>query len=173
MRACTEGHMNRIAIVLAATLVAGTALADGPAAGTAPNAAAHGAPAGKPHAPATATASLRPGAATVTVRFDSPASEVNIEVSGVDGLVVTSAASPVQGGRFARGQTATFDVAFTEGPGRSHLAVSVTGSFAGARRNRVQTFAVGSPIANQQKPEVPATTDSLGQRIKVMPADGK
>ena len=165
--------MNRIAVALAAILATLPALADGPAAWTASKAAARGVPAGKPHAPATATAQLRPGSATVTVRFDSPASDVTIAVNGVDGLVVTSAASPVQGGRFARGQKATFDVSFSEGPGRSHLAVSVTGSFAAARRNMVQTFAVGSPTAEQQKSAVPATNDSLGQRIKVMPADGK
>jgi hypothetical protein len=163
--------MSRIAVAAVAALLASSALAEGQ--GPAPKAVAPRAPQGKPQAPATVAARLGPGTATVTVRFSSPATDVSIDVHGVDGLMVTSAATPVSGVRFARGETVTFDVAFTEGPGRSHLAVAVSGSFAGGRRATVQTFAVGTPTPEQLKASVPATTDSTGQRIKVMPAEGR
>ncbi len=166
--------MNRTAIALLAALLAFPALADGPAAKPAAKAkAAAKAPVGKPRAGATATAVMADGRATVTVRFDSAATDVAIGVRGVDGLAVTSDATPLSGARFQRGQTATFDVAFTPGPGRSHLVVDMSGNFGGQVRSSIQTFAVGTPTAEQLKPAAPATTDSTGQRIKVMPADGK
>jgi hypothetical protein len=155
--------MNRMSLAIAALLLAPPALAGDLAAKT-------GAPAGKPRAPVTVTARTAPGSATVTVRFGSAASDVNIEVHGVDGLAVTTAASPVSGARFARGQTVTFDVGFTEGPGRSYLAVGVTGTFASGRRTAMSAVAVGKPTPEQLKQGPPAMTDSLGQRIKVLPS---
>lgn len=163
--------MNRTAIALLAALLALPALADGPSPKQSVKAAR--APAGKPRAPASVTARIGSGLATVTVRFDAAASDVTIGVGGVDGLTVTSDPSPLTGGRFTRGQTVTFDVGFAPGPGRSHLAVTVGGTFAGQQRHVAQTFAVGTPTPEQLKPAVPATTDSTGQRIKVMPGDAK
>lgn len=160
--------MTRIAAALLAALLALPALADGPSSAKAARASP-----GKARAPATVTARIGSGAATITVRFDAPATEVSIGLGGVDGLAVTSDPTPLSGGRFRRGQTVSFDVAFTPGPGRSHLAVTVGGTFAGQERHVAQSFAVGSPTAEQLKPAVPATTDSTGQRIKVMPAGGQ
>jgi hypothetical protein len=37
----------------------------------------------------------------------------------------------------------------------------------------VASFAVGTPTPDQLKPVGTSTTDSAGQRIKVMPVDGK
>ena len=163
--------MNRIALVAATLLLAVPALADGPAAPAKP-------PApktvnGKPQAPVSVTARVGRGAATVSVRFHSAATEATVDVRGVDGLAVTSDPSPLSRGRFARGEAVTFDVAFTEGPGRSQLVVSVSGDFGGARRSTVATFAVGKPTPDQLKPVGSSTTDSAGQHIKVMPVDGK
>jgi hypothetical protein len=163
--------MIRTAIALLAALLALPALADGPAPKQ-PAKAARASP-GKARAPATASARIGNGVATVTIRFDAPATDVTIGAGGVDGLTVTSDPTPLTGGRFARGQSVAFDVAFTPGPGRSHLAITVGGTFAGQQRHVAQTFAVGSPTADQLKAAVPATTDSTGQRIKVMPSDGK
>lgn len=157
--------MNRTAIALLAALLALPTLAADPA-----GKGAAQTPAGKPRAPASATARIGDGMATVTVRFDSPASDVTLAVSGLDGLTVTSDPTPLTGGRFRRGQTVTFDVGFTPGPGRSHLALTIGGTFGGQQRNVSQTFAIGSPTAEQQKPAVPPVTDSQGQRIKVMPS---
>jgi hypothetical protein len=125
---------------------------------------------GKPQAPATITAKVEPGRASVTVRFHSAVTDAAVEVHGVDGLVVTSAAVPLSGGRFRQGESVTLDVAFTEGDGPGQLAVSVTGTFGGARRNATTAFVTRSPTPGQLKPSG-ATTDSTGRRIKVLPAE--
>lgn len=161
--------MNRIATAASALLLALPALAADPG-GSSKGA---GVPPGKPSAPVTVSARLASGRATVTVRFRSPASDVAIEVHGVDGLSVTSSPTPLAGGRFARGQSVTFDVDYTPGPGRSHLAVAVAGRFGTAVQRAVSSFAVGQPTAEQLKPAAPPVTDSAGQRIKIMPAEGK
>lgn len=157
--------MNRIAVALAALLLALPALANGGKKGAVTRTVQ-----GKPQAPVSVTATISPGRATVTVRFHSAATEAAIEVHGVDGLAVTSAASPLAGGRFARGQAVTFDVAFAEGPGRSHLAVAVSARFGGMVRSTVASFAVGQPTPEQLKAAGKATTDSAGRRIKVLPS---
>lgn len=161
--------MNRTLAVAAALLVSLPALA------AAADAAAQkpGAPAvqGKPQAPVTVSAALAAGRATVTVRFHSPATDVAVEVHGVDGLVVTSDATPLSGGRFARGQTAKLDVTFTEGADPGQLTVVVTGNFSGAKRMASASFATRPPTPEQLKAGRTATTDSTGRRIKVMPAE--
>jgi len=165
--------MNRIAAAVLAALLALPALADGPAPKAIAKKGAAKAPVGKPRAPATATARIGAGVATVTVRFDSAATDASVAVHGVDGLVVTSDASPISGGRFARGQTVAFDVAFTPGVGRSNLVITIGGTFTGRQQHVSQTFAVGTPTPEQLKPATPPVTDSDGQRIKVMPGATK
>jgi hypothetical protein len=123
---------------------------------------------GKPTAPVTIEGRLSDGTGRVTVRFEADAKGVRIEVHGAEGLAVTSAATPVERGAFARGETAAFDVAFAPGPGRSYLTVNVTGKFHGAgRRVAVASFPVGEPTAEQR--EAGGTViDSGGERIKVV-----
>lgn len=168
--------MNRTAAAVAALLLALPASAASPAGKPVP-AAATGGPAqashGKVAAPVRVTTQLRAGGATVTVRFLSAASDVSIEARGLDGLTVTSAGSVLSGGRFARGESLRFDVLFAEGPGRSQLAVSVSGRFGPAIRSAVASFPIGRPSAEQQKAAGSATTDSSGQRIKVLPAEAR
>jgi len=163
--------MNRIALASATLLAAFPVLADGPQAAPPATATAAKTVHGKPQAPVSVTARLGAGAATVTVRFHSAATDASVEVHGVDGLAVTSDATPLSGARFGRGEAVTFDVAFTAGAGRSHLAVGVSGSFGGTRRSTVASFAVGKPTPDQLKPAGTAATDSKGQPVKVMPAD--
>lgn len=126
---------------------------------------------GKPQAPVTVSAKLDAGRATVTVQFHSAATAVTVEVHGVDGVVVTSAAVPFSGGRVARGQAVTFDVAYTEGPTPGLLAVSVNGDFPSGMRIATASFATGRPTPAQLKSAAPAATDSTGRRIKAMPAE--
>jgi hypothetical protein len=162
--------MNRMAIAASTLLFSLPVLANGPGpvAGK-KDAAARSVP-GKPQAPVSVTARLAAGRATVTLRFHSAARDVAVEVHGTDGLTVTGDPNPLSGGRFAAGQSVTLDVAFAEGPGRSHLAVSVSGTFGSAARSTVASFAVGQPTAEQQKAAGEVTTDSTGKRIKVLPA---
>ena len=161
--------MNRVLAVAAALLVSLPALAA--AADPAPQ--KPGAPAahGKAQAPVTVSASLAAGRAAVTVRFHSPATDVGIEVHGVDGLVVTSDATPLSGGRFARGETAKLDVAFTEGAEPGQLTVVVSGTFSGARRMASTSFVTRPPTPEQLKAGRNVATDSSGRRIKVMPVE--
>jgi hypothetical protein len=126
----------------------------------------------KVSAPVTVDAQLGDGQAHVTVRFSAPASNVKINVYGVDGLVVKSAATPVDGSTFTEASTTSFDVAFTPGPGRSNLVVAVNGSFRGSQRSSVLSFAVGTPSAEQQQSAGTVVTGDDGQRIKIMPANG-
>jgi hypothetical protein len=103
----------------------------------------------------------------VTVRFTAPATDVRVDVTGVDGLTVTSAPTPIEGASFDRGAEASFDVAYAAGPGRSHLAVAVSGAFPAGRRATVASFAVGTP-SEQQKAATGVVQDSDGERVKIV-----
>lgn len=165
--------MNRMALAVLPGLV--TLLLAGACTSPAKSAAntATGPETAKASAPVTVNAELSDGQAKVTVRFEAPATNVKVSVYGVDGLVVKSAAMPVDGASFVKDAVATFDVAFTPGAGRSHLAVAVTGSFQGGERSSVSTFAIGAPSPEQQKGPGTVVTGDDGQPIKVMPADGQ
>jgi hypothetical protein len=126
----------------------------------------------KMSAPVTVNAQLQEEQGRITVRFDSPATDVKINVFGVDGLVVKSPATPVNGSNFTQASVTTFDVAFTPGEGRSHLVVSVSGSFNGAQRTSVSSFSIGTPTAAQLKSPGNVVTGDDGQRVKIMPANG-
>ena len=142
-------HRTAIAATSLALALAAGACARQPAAPASP---AAGAFRGKPSAPVSIDARLAAGTARVTVRFDADAKDVRIDVHGVDGLSVASAPTPVEHAAFARGESTSFDVTFAPGPGRSHLAVTVSGSFHGdGRRATVASFAVGEPTPEQRK----------------------
>lgn len=159
--------MTRPALAAVAALLA---LALAACARSSPGAPPHEAPPGpgKPAAPVSVTADLSRGAARVTVRFDADAKAARIAVFGADGLAVTSAAEPLGTRAFSRGESAAFDVAFTPGPGRSRLVVSVSGTFHGAgKRTRTVSFEVGEPTAEQLRG--PGTVvDAGGERIRVV-----
>ncbi len=168
--------MNRTTAAVAALLLAVPALAASPQGKPVPapkKATTTQTFRGKAQAPVTVTAQLAAGGATVTVRFLSAATDVSIEARGLEGLSVTSAGTVLSGGRFARGESVTFDVAYAEGPGRSQLVLAVSGRFGPATRSTVASFPVGQPTAEQQKASGSATTDSTGQRIKVLPAESR
>lgn len=161
--------MNRIALA-----VTTAALALGAAAGCARQAPASPEPSaaparGKPGAPVAIDAQLQAGSGRVTVRFDADARDVRIDVHGAGGLTVTSGAAPVERGAFARGASASFDVTFTPGPGRSSLAVVVGGKFQGAgKRAAVASFAVGEPTPEQLEAGGTVVEGPDGERLKVV-----
>jgi hypothetical protein len=171
--------MNRPVLAIFAAILAAPAAACScsqktdaaakPAAATSPaSAAPH-----KVQAPVAIDATLGDGTARVTLRFTAPATGVEVNVHGVDGLVVTSAPRLAEGATFTAGEEAAFDVAFTPGLGRSHLAVSVEGLFAGAHRAQVVSFAVGKPSSAAEKAG-PARTEGEGaDRVKVMPGGNR
>lgn len=126
---------------------------------------------GKMQAPVVVNAQFEESSARVTVRFDAPATGVRVNVHGLDGLVVTSQPTLADNVNFPQATTATYDVAYTRGAGRSHLVVSVSGEFKGAQRSRVATFAIGTPTDSQRSSNATKAEGAEGERIKVMPAD--
>jgi hypothetical protein len=162
--------MNRKVLAVLTGLVALSAPLACSSSKTNPGPTDGSAEAGKPSAPVKVDAELAEGQARVTLRFDAPASDVRVNVSGVDGLEVKSAATPVEGASFVEAGSTAFDVAFTPGQGRSHLVVAVSGTFRGSHQTKVASFSVGEPSAEQQQRTGNTQTNSDGQRIKVMPS---
>lgn len=162
--------MNRKALAVLTGLIALTAPLACSSSKTNPGPTGGSAEAGKPSAPVAVDAELAEGQARVTLRFDAPATDVRVNVSGADGLQVKSAATPVDGASFVEAGSTAFDVAFTPGQGRSHLVVAVSGSFRGSHLVKVASFSVGEPTAEQQQRPGNTMTTSDGQRIKVMPS---
>jgi hypothetical protein len=161
--------MTRTTLALVAAFALPALACCGPSdARAAPQRAAAPTERGKLDAPVVVEAALDAGTAHVTVRFASPATDIRVDVSGVDGLTVTSAATPIQGASYDRGAVASFDVAYAAGPGRSHLAVAVSGAFPGGRRATVASFAVGTPSAEQQKAATGVVEESDGERVKIV-----
>lgn len=162
--------MNRMTFAVLPGVLALLALAacsSSPKSTPAPEPAVHG----KMEAPVVVNAEMEDSSARVTVRFDTPATGVRVSVHGVDGLVVTSPPTLADGVNFPRDTTASYDVAFERGAGRSHLVVSVSGEFKGAQRMRVASFAIGTPTDSQRSSSTTKAEGANGERIKVMPAD--
>lgn len=130
-------------------------------------------PAGKNRAPVTLDVQMKDGVAHVTLSFQAAAQDVNVAVKGVDGMVVTGPLTLVESGRFSAGQTATFDVAYVPGPGRSNLSIAVIGTFNGSRLGTTAMYGVGTPTEEQKRTPGEIATDSNGQRIKVLRAADK
>jgi hypothetical protein len=147
--------------------------ADEPGPATAKASARKGSP-GKPRAPVRVEAAIAAGTAHLTLHFEGTGSDVSVRVYGVRGLRVTSEERPVTGASFAPGDVKELDVRFTAPEGRAHLAVQVSGTFAGGPRSTVQSFAVGEPSAAQKQEAARGTVRTPeGERIKALPAQEK
>jgi hypothetical protein len=120
--------------------------------------------------PVTITAALAEGKAIVTLRFDQAGADVTIGFRGLDGLAVNGV-SPIGKTQFRKGETLVLEVLVSPGPGRSHLAVDISGTFRGQPRLGVSTFAIGKPTPEQEKAGSANTlTTREGQRLKILPA---
>ncbi len=155
--------MNRIAHAAFAALLAlspALACANGKAAPAA----------GKARAPVTIEADLSGDTAKVTIRFDRAGKDVRVHVRGLEGLAVTSEATPVQADRVEKGELASFEVTFTPGSGQSFLSVAVSGNFGGGRRATSVSFPVGEKSAEQRKGTGTVIEGPEGERVKVLPS---
>ncbi len=122
-------------------------------------------------APVTIAARLSADSGRVTVRFEADAEDVRVEVFGAGGLEVTTSGVPVEGARFARGDSLALDVGFAPGPGRSSLVVAVTGGFrGGAHRASVANFDVGMPTQEQRNGPGAIVQGADGERLHVVGA---
>lgn len=106
--------------------------------------------------------------ATVRLLFEVDTHGLEVEIYGVDGLHVSSAASVTHGHR--AGDAVTIPVTFTAPAGAlSYLAVHVTGTFDGRSDRAVVTFPVGQATAESDAaPDV--VEDHEGQRVHVREA---
>jgi hypothetical protein len=125
----------------------------------------------KQQAPVRVEASLAASGAELTITFLTAAQGVEVRLGGTDGLKVSGAEAPIQGGVYTAGQQVKLAVGFTPGPGQSHLAVFVSGTFHGQRRVSARSFAVGKKSAAQLAVDrAGLQTDSRGQKVRVMQA---
>lgn len=139
-------------------------------------ATASGARTDKPSAPVVIDGQLEAGKATLNVGFRTDASDVTIDVWGVDGLTVTSMGitkngQPVSQSRFARGEHVDVNVSFTAPSDvRTNLAIRVRGTFGSSVRERVQSFTVNAdaPPATTAPGDVRVGPD--GTPVRVMRA---
>lgn len=131
----------------------------------------------KPSAPVVVEGKVEATKATLSVGFVAEATDVNVEVWGVDGLVVTNSAV-TRGGqavtlpsRFAKGEHVDVEVTFTAPTTvRTNLAIKVRGTFGGKTREHVQSFTVNKdlPSATPAPGEVKVGPD--GTPVRVMKA---
>ncbi|MDC3961207.1 hypothetical protein [Polyangium jinanense] len=122
----------------------------------------------KPGAPVKVEGRLASSSAVLTIDFEESASEVSVEVWGVDGLVVTSAKEPVQNREFGRGEKASVEVSFTAPATRADLAVRVRGTFDGRVRERVQSFTVNAEAPSLTQPPGEVRMGPDGRPVRVM-----
>ncbi len=103
---------------------------------------------GKPTAPVDLKAELFASQAKVTMHLEEDGTDLAVSAWGLDGLEVGSpAAFTPKISR--RGENETFVIPMTPGEGRSNLAVSISGTFHGAKLQRVATFSIGTGPVKQ------------------------
>jgi len=95
---------------------------------------------GKPAAPVELTSEVTPTHARLNVRFEAAAEQATITVSALDGLTLTLAPEAAPRA-YKQGDVAQLDVDYRGEAGT--LVVNGSGTFNGAPKSRVMTFAVG------------------------------
>jgi len=125
-------------------------------------------PTGKPSAPVDISGSIGEGVASLQLLFHGAAENVEVRVWGTDGLEVKGSATPIAGGRYASGDRVPVEVTFSAPSSASDLAVSVSGTFNGNVRSRVQSFSVHGDKRSQKAGTGESRTDAEGRPIKVM-----
>jgi hypothetical protein len=118
----------------------------------------------KTGAPIEVKGTLADRSAAIEVTFHSPARDVQIDVSGADGLVVQGDPTPVKGRSVEAGETLRFEIGFVPAGEHSNLAVVVSGSFGGLKRSRAASFTIGEP--GRAKTSA-AQVDDKGRRVKL------
>src|SRR6478609_7495394 len=165
----TIGMLCAASLALACQTSAANGVAQKDAAKTSQPAQAE--PIGKPQAPVQIAAEVGDGVAQVSVRFEQDGTGVSIHASGADGLSVRGVTILASGRTVTAGEVARFEVPFTPGPGRSVLALTISGDFGGGPRSTVRSFQVGKPNAEQAKKAQDGVTQIGGENVKLVPAE--
>ena len=123
----------------------------------------------KPGAPVHIQAVMNEGGARVEIAFQLAARDVEVQVDGLDGLVLASGPTTVRESFVDDGQRLAFQVAFAPVQEPSTLSVLVSGQFHGAYMSRAASFTVGDPalFRTGRSAEQREITDAEGNRIKV------
>lgn len=150
--------------VVAVSLLATLPLTNACASGTQPSRKVTSTREGKPSAPVDVTATLEADRAKVEVAFLANATDVQVRVHGIDGLVLTSPGTPITG-TFNKGQSANMLVTFTPPAGQANLVVTVSGVFNGARGAKTATFTVGQPTQGALKVSPNVKVEPNGDRV--------
>lgn len=119
---------------------------------------------GKPTAPVEIAAEVAPAHARLSLKFEADAEATTVTFSGLDGLTITSAPEAAPR-KYARGEALQLDVDYTGASGT--LVVNVSGSFNGAKKSRVVTFAVGQVSPQEGGTKV---TPTNGPGFKSLPS---
>ena len=122
----------------------------------------------KPGAPVKVEGKLSGSSAALSIDFGETATDVTVEVWGVDGLVVTSEKAPIKDRRVSRGDRLDVEVSFTAPATRADLAVRVRGTFEGRVRERVQSFTVNAGAPSLTQPPGEVRTGPDGKPVRVM-----
>jgi hypothetical protein len=119
---------------------------------------------GKPTAPVEISAEVTPTHARLSLRFEANTEQATVTVSGLDGLTITQAPEAAPR-KYGQGEVSQVDVDYTGESGT--LVINVSGTFNGANKSRVVTFAVG-----EVKPASSGTkvTPTNGPGIKALPS---
>lgn len=120
---------------------------------------------GKPTAPVEISAEVTPSHTRLLLRFEAGAERTTVTVSGLEGLTVTRApeAAPRS---YKQSEVAQVDVDYTGESGT--LVVNVSGTFNGAPKSRVVTFAVGEVKLQQGGTKV---RPDNGPGFKALPSE--
>jgi hypothetical protein len=163
--------MNHVLLICCAALALASCQTDSAKREDAPAKQPPAGSAGKPQAPVQVDAEVGASSARVSVRFDQAGTGVDVIASGADGLSVPGGGALAKGRTVAAGETDSFDVQFTPGPGQSLLVISVRGAFAAGERVAVRAFPVGKPSAEQMNKADAGTTQIGNEPVKLSPAD--
>ena len=131
----------------------------------------------KPSAPVVIDGKLDATNATLAVGFVVDATDVTIDVWGVDGLTVTSmgitkGGQAVAQTRFAKGEHVDVAVSFTAPTNvQTNLAIRVRGNFGGGVRERVQSFTVNGELPAATKGPGDVRVGPDGTPVRVMKAE--
>jgi hypothetical protein len=130
----------------------------------------------KPSAPVVIDGKVEAAQAILDVGFVADATDVAIDVWGVDGLTVTSVGitkggQAVAQSRFSKGEHVDVKVSFTTPTTvRTNLAIRVRGNFGGNVRERVQSFTVNADLPAATKAPGDVRVGPDGTPVRVMKA---
>jgi hypothetical protein len=119
---------------------------------------------GKPMAPVAVAGEIGPTSAQLQLTFEAPGEQVTFSVAGLDGLKVAPVNAVIGERSFKAGDRAQLAADLN---GTGTLVVRISGTFNGARQDRVVSFNVGPVKLDQSGTHV---TPDNGEGMKARPS---